>query len=279
MYMMPLSYPQLKMESVRNLLFVFLILVFATVPEANAQLRRRRPPTGRPTQQQGNANTTPQQQKPQQKKITPLRAAETSDGSRITIRADAPLNDYSAYRSGDRYYVVIPEASAPSAQGGLRGRGFEDVKVQKRGSDTVLSFKLQPGTNARVSQRFDKLDVELTTPGGAGSNVASTTGRNGTPVTTGPTAQPTPRQSPQPYSTSPTSPQTTIDGQGTRPPYSTGGNPPLFPPTTSGSPAVVYAPTPDVSASPGANTAASPAESPTGEQIALLPSPPHPAPL
>ncbi|MDT4966609.1 MAG: hypothetical protein QOJ64_1346 [Acidobacteriota bacterium] len=269
MYMMPLSYPQLKMKSVRNLLLVFLVLVFAAVPEANAQLRRRRPATGRPTQQQGNANTTPQQ-KPQQKKITPLRSADTSEGSRITIRADAPLNDYSAYRSGDRYYVVIPEASAPSAQGGLRGRGFEDVKVQKRGSDTVLSFKLQPGTNARVSQRFDKLDVELTTPGGGGANTASTTGRNGTPDTTGPTTPPTPRQTPQPYSSSTTTPQTSTDGQITSPrtPYSTGAYPPAYPPTTTGSPAVVFAPTPDLSASPGANTAASPEATAGGDQIA-----------
>ena len=100
----------------------------------------------------------------QKKNISSVTASETAGGSRITITSDGPLNDYSAYRSGDRYYVVIPEANASRAQGGLRGRGFEDVQVQKRGNDAILSFKLQPGTNARASQRFNQLDVEITPP-------------------------------------------------------------------------------------------------------------------
>ena len=136
MYMMPRSVPQSKKQFAALSLLVLLMLAFTTCIDASAQ-RRRRPATGpaTPQPQQGTANTSTPQPKPQQKKITPLRSSDTADGSRITIRADAPLNDYSAYRSGDRYYVVIPEASAPAAQGGMRGRGFEDVQVQKWGGD------------------------------------------------------------------------------------------------------------------------------------------------
>src|SRR3954464_11808036 len=40
------------------------------------------------------------------------RGSETSSGSRVTIKSDDPLNDYSAYRSGDRFYVVLPKSAA-----------------------------------------------------------------------------------------------------------------------------------------------------------------------
>ena len=116
MEMMPRLLPQ-KTERLATIsALVLLMLVFLTGIDASAQ-RRRRPGTVRATpQQQGNANNSAAAQKRPQKTITPLRSNDTNEGSRITIRADAPLNDYSAYRSGDRYYVVIPDANAPGAQ-------------------------------------------------------------------------------------------------------------------------------------------------------------------
>ncbi|HEX8652011.1 MAG TPA: HEAT repeat domain-containing protein [Pyrinomonadaceae bacterium] len=101
----------------------------------------------------------------QKKNIAPLRVVETPDGSRVTITSDAALNDYSAYRSGDRFFVVIPQADAPRLLSQFRGRGFEDVKVEKRGTDVVLSFRLQPGVSARVDQKFNRLEVVFTAPG------------------------------------------------------------------------------------------------------------------
>jgi hypothetical protein len=143
---------------------ILVALLCFTSAQTGAQKKKPRPAPGQPQQQTPAGKTT--QAAAQKKNITPLRSSDTAEGSRITITSDVPLNDYSAYRNGNRYYVVIPEASAPRAQGSLRGRGFEDVQVQKRGNDTVLSFRLQPGTNARVNQKFNKLDVELTAPGG-----------------------------------------------------------------------------------------------------------------
>jgi hypothetical protein len=91
-------------------------------------------------------------------RISPLRASDTPEGSRVIITSDGVLNDYTAYRSGDRYYVVIPQAEAP-AQGGLSGRGFTDAQVTQRGDDVVISFRLLPGTRARVNQQFNRLEI------------------------------------------------------------------------------------------------------------------------
>ncbi|HLL77482.1 MAG TPA: HEAT repeat domain-containing protein [Pyrinomonadaceae bacterium] len=96
------------------------------------------------------------------KRVTPLRTSDTSQGSRVTITSDGELNDYSAYRSGDRFIVVIPQAEGGG--GGAKGRGFEGAQVSRRGKDLVYTFKLEPGASARVNQRFNRLDVQFTTP-------------------------------------------------------------------------------------------------------------------
>ena len=279
MYMMPRSLPQINKQFAALSVLVLSVLVFVAGIDVSAQGRRKRPvTTQKTTQQQGTANTSTTQPKPQQKKITPLRSSDTADGSRITIRADAPLNDYSAYRSGDRYYVVIPEASAPAAQGGMRGRGFEDVQVQKRGGDTVLSFKLQPGTNARVSQKFDKLDVELTTPGKHDTNPATATGNTSTPPTV-PVNQPTPRPTP---ASAQVTPSTGIANQTTNAPPTIGSNsnrPLVNAPTIGENPTITYAPSPELSASPGINPEASPATTPAAEQVAQAQPPPAQQPI
>jgi hypothetical protein len=104
-------------------------------------------------------------EKPRKKKgLVPLRQEESPEGSRVTITYNAPLSDYSAYRRGDRFVVVIPKADAPRVRGNLRGRGFDDVQVEKRGDDTVFSFRIQPGARARVDQQFNRLEVVFNAP-------------------------------------------------------------------------------------------------------------------
>jgi hypothetical protein len=120
--------------------------------------------------QTGNTNTAAAAQN---KSITPLRASETPDGSRITITSDGALNDYSAYRSGDRFYVEIPSAEAPRLLSNLRGRGFDDVRVQKRGNNVILSFRLLAGAAARVNQKFNRLEIIITVPALAAANNAA----------------------------------------------------------------------------------------------------------
>ena len=100
-----------------------------------------------------------------QKHITSVFTTTTAEGSRVTVSADAPVNDYEAYTRGNRFYVKIPLAELPSARGSLLGRGFDDVKIERYGGGVILSFRLQPGTTAHVDLNANRLDVVFSTPG------------------------------------------------------------------------------------------------------------------
>jgi hypothetical protein len=144
--------------------------------------------SGRTTSAQQPANNSAEQ-KGRTKRLTPLRTSDTSDGSRVTITSDGELNDYSAYRSGDRFIVVVPQAEGAGG-GGVRGRGFEGAQVERRGKDLVYTFKLQPGATARVNQRFNRLDVQFSAPKEAAQTANA-------PTKT-PTPAPTPKTTPTP---------------------------------------------------------------------------------
>jgi HEAT repeats len=90
--------------------------------------------------------------------VATMRTADSSDGSRVSLTSDQSMGDYEAYRSGERFYVRIPSTEVSGGRV-ARGRGFEDAKVQRNGADTLLSFRLQPGTTARVEQRSNQLEV------------------------------------------------------------------------------------------------------------------------
>ena len=109
----------------------------------------------------------------QPKRVFVGRGSDTQQGSRVTIKSDNPLNDYSAYRSGDRFYVVLPKASAAAAARGGSGRGYSDMQVQQRGDSVVLSYRVQPGAKPRVEQKFNRLDVVFDVPEGGGQQSAS----------------------------------------------------------------------------------------------------------
>lgn len=106
------------------------------------------------------------------KRVVGVRSSDTGNGSRVTITADDTLKDYSAYRSGDRFYVVLPKAAA-GARGGGAGRGYSDMQVQQRGDSVVLSYRVQPGAKPRVEQKFNRLDVVFDVPGDAGQQATT----------------------------------------------------------------------------------------------------------
>ena len=108
--------------------------------------------------------------------VATLRASDSSEGSRVAISSDQSLANYEAYRRGDRFYVKIPAADVPRAEA-VRGRGFADVKAQRTGDSTLLSFRLQPGATAHVEQRANKLDVVVSVPGGGTPAVAANRSR------------------------------------------------------------------------------------------------------
>jgi HEAT repeats len=105
-------------------------------------------------------------------KVTTLRASDSAEGSRIAVNSDQSLSDYEAYRRGDRFYVKIPPTDVPRAEA-VRGRAFSDVKVQRGGDSTVVSFRLQPGATARVEPHGNKLDVVFTMAGAKSSSSSS----------------------------------------------------------------------------------------------------------
>ena len=107
--------------------------------------------------------------------VATLRSTDSPEGSRVALSSDQSLNDYEAYRRGDRFYIKIPASEVPRAEA-LRGRGFADVKVQRSGDSTIISFRLPPGASARVEQRANRLEVVFTVAG-AGSAVAANAGR------------------------------------------------------------------------------------------------------
>lgn len=136
----------------RQSLIVFLITVFSVCIVASLVFSQANRPQESPSKLKRH--------------ILPLRVEERTDGTHVSIVSDAPLTDYSSSRSGDRYYVVIPQADASSLHT-VRGRNFEGVQAQQRGGDVVLMFHIPPGASARINQRFNRLDVVINSSLGA----------------------------------------------------------------------------------------------------------------
>ena len=151
--------PRSLANSSSVLRFAFVLLLTATIVSAQSRIIK-------PSQPNTNANSGKRQH------IATVHSSDSTEGSRVAITSDQSLNDYEAYRRGDRFYVKIPAADVPRAEA-VRGRGFVDVKAQKSGDNTILSFRLQPGATAHVEQRANKLDVVVSVPGGGASSVAT----------------------------------------------------------------------------------------------------------
>ena len=98
------------------------------------------------------------------KRITAVSMSESAEGSRVRVNGDSVLDDYEAFRRGNRFYVRIPAADFVAAPRRFQGNGFEDVQVQKVGHSVVISFRLYPGANARVISIDNRLDVIFTSP-------------------------------------------------------------------------------------------------------------------
>lgn len=101
-------------------------------------------------------------QNPRLKTIASFNITEEAGGTRVHIVADASLNDYTAYRNGEHYYLILPRTSPPFLQSNLRGESFSDLLVSNRDTDLIFSFRLRQAATARVEQRFNRLEVIFT---------------------------------------------------------------------------------------------------------------------
>ena len=112
------------------------------------------------------------------KRITAVQVGESAEGSRVIVTGDSLLDDYEAFRRGDRFYVRIPSADFVAATPRFQGHGFEDVQVSKVGDSVVISFRLHPGANARVIGAANRLEVVFTSPNHVASNNSANAVRN-----------------------------------------------------------------------------------------------------
>jgi hypothetical protein len=96
------------------------------------------------------------------KTLAPVRAFETSDGSRVVVSADSGLNDYATYKSGDKFVVIVPNAKAPRVQEALTGRGLVNAKVEPFDDGVSLTLQLQTGSSVQVNQKFNRLEIAVT---------------------------------------------------------------------------------------------------------------------
>jgi hypothetical protein len=93
--------------------------------------------------------------------IAKLQASNSPEGSRVALTADQSLNDYEAFRRGDRFFLKIPPAAVSRADD-LRVRAFTDVRVEHTADATFVIFHLWPGVTAHVQQWGHKLEIVFT---------------------------------------------------------------------------------------------------------------------
>ena len=194
------------------------------------------------------------------KRVVGVRSSDTGNGSRVTITADDSLKDYSAYRSGDRFYVVLPK-SAAGARGGGSGRGYSDMQVQQRGDSVVLSYRVQPGAKPRVEQKFNRLDVVFDVPGDAGQQAAGNNAARQQPIPPAENRTPAGQQNNQTQAaTSAPNPNPTPDRRQPTPEEAARSQAANAAPASTPAPAVTSEP-PTAAVDPSAqNPAATPAE-------------------
>src|ERR1044071_6526899 len=65
------------------------------------------------------------------KRITAVQLGRMDSGSRVSVFADSALNDYEAFRRGDRFYVKLPRAAFATGRPSFTGTGFQDIQVQE----------------------------------------------------------------------------------------------------------------------------------------------------
>ncbi|MDT5294600.1 MAG: hypothetical protein QOJ76_1480 [Acidobacteriota bacterium] len=243
---------------------------------------------GRASQQ---ANNGASRGADQPKRVFVGKGSDSSKGSRVTITSDNPLNDYSAYRSGDRFYVVLPRSAAGAAARGGSGRGYTDMQMQQRGDSVVLSYRVQPGAKPRVEQKFNRLDVVFDTAEGGQQSAAANNNAAGRTTAPAPVENRNPATTGQQVNPSTTSASTPNAGGERRPatPAETAAataaaarNATAPPVVNTAPPSVANAPPTGVEQgaqnvtppAPAATQEAAPSASPTGEQQLAQSQPP-----
>jgi len=97
----------------------------------------------------------------QQGNLRPIRILIPASGPAVI--EGAATRDAVSYQSGNRFVVIIPQASVASFQNDLNNE-FLSVKVEQRGDDVEISFLLRQGGSGRVVTAADKISVVFALP-------------------------------------------------------------------------------------------------------------------
>jgi len=97
----------------------------------------------------------------QQGSLRPIRIQIPASGPAVI--EGAATRDAVSYQSGNRFVVIIPQASVASFQNDLNNE-FLSVKVEQRGDDVEISFLLRRGGSGRVVTAADKISVVFALP-------------------------------------------------------------------------------------------------------------------
>ncbi|MGB8508903.1 MAG: hypothetical protein WCD76_10880, partial [Pyrinomonadaceae bacterium] len=96
------------------------------------------------------------------RRIAAPRRSDSAENSRVRFTSDSALDDYSAWRDGERFYVLVPHAEASFAPELFDGSLYANARVERQDEGLLISFRVPAGVAARVSQNFNRLDVIFT---------------------------------------------------------------------------------------------------------------------
>ncbi|MBV8856309.1 MAG: hypothetical protein JOZ02_05035 [Acidobacteria bacterium] len=94
-------------------------------------------------------------------RIVLLRLADAPNSARVTVAADAPLDDYSTRFEGDNFFLLIPHSRTNGPQGQLSGSGFTGALLEQRDGDVLLSLRVRPGASMKISKGFNRLELDF----------------------------------------------------------------------------------------------------------------------
>ena len=144
--------------------------------------------------------------------LTPLASAQTRSlrllrvnvnaEQSVTITTDSTITDAVAYKSGDRYVVIVPQAVVAGINSDIASRHFTNFQFDQRGEDVAISFLLKPGSIGRLEPKSNGVQVVFAAPEQVSSDTSAVRQQPASFATTPPrpasnaTAEPAPVRAP-----------------------------------------------------------------------------------
>jgi hypothetical protein len=99
-------------------------------------------------------------------------AQDTSEGVLVTI-AENKLGTYVTRRSDLRLQLIIPRAGASAKVGYVYSSTNAIIRVDRDGSDAVITFNLSPGANVAVTHQTNKIEALIRVKHQNGTDIAA----------------------------------------------------------------------------------------------------------